>query len=279
MINEHQQFELFEKKIFERVVLTPPFKLPTQMPNEACFYYAVNGNSHFRTPTKQITIQAEEAVVLKCGNYLTEWFSNNESETCEIVAVHFYPEVLKKVYDKELPNFLAEVDRISPIPLQKTKSDDLLKNYVSSLQFYFENEELVSDELLKLKLKELILLLAKTDNAQSIAKLIASMFSPSEFSLKEVVESNIYSNLSIDEFANLANLSVSTFKREFSRTYKQSPARYIKKQKLIRASELLKKTNQRISDIAFNCGFTEVAHFSHSFQQQFGISPSNYRLS
>ncbi|NQU86595.1 MAG: hypothetical protein HQ541_12615 [Mariniphaga sp.] len=110
MINKHQYFELFEKSIFERVVLTPPFKLPTQMPNEACFYYAVNGDSHFRTPTKQITIHTEEAIVLKCGNYLTEWFATNNSETCEVIAVHFYPEVLKKVYDKELPGFFIYFD-------------------------------------------------------------------------------------------------------------------------------------------------------------------------
>jgi len=38
-------FAYLRKKIFERVVLTPPFRLPAQMPNEACFYYAVQGAS------------------------------------------------------------------------------------------------------------------------------------------------------------------------------------------------------------------------------------------
>lgn len=277
MINQHQRFELFNKNIFERVVLTPPFKLPSQMPNEACFYYAVNGESHFRSTTHQLTIKAEEAVVLKCGNYLAEWFANNESESCEVIAVHFYPEVLKKVYDRELPDFLNKVDKITPIPLAKTKSDDLLKNYISSLQFYFENEELVSDELKLLKLKELILLLAKTDNANTIHQLIAGLFTPTQYSFKEIIEANIYANITIDEMANLANMSVSTFKREFTKVYSDSPARYIKERKLLRAAELLSKTTQRISDIAFNCGFSEVAHFSRSFQQHYGISPTNYR--
>lgn len=248
------------------------------MPNEACFYYAVNGETHLRTPTQQITIQSEDALVLNCGNYLAEWFSTNESETCEVIAVHFYPEVLKKIYDKELPGFLKEVDKITPIAPQKTKAGELIKNYISSLQFYFENEELISDELLRIKLKELILLLAKTDNAKGITQLLASLFSPATYSLKEVVESHIYTNLTIEDFALLANVSVSTFKREFTKIYQQSPARYIKEQKLKRAAELLKKTNQRISNIAFDCGFTEVAHFSSSFQKHFGISPKNYRL-
>jgi len=278
MINQHQLFELFDKRIFERVVLTPPFRLPAQMPNEACFYYAVEGESHFRTAQGQFSIEAEEAVVLKCGNYLTDWFASNQAKTCEIIAVHFYPEVLKKIYDKELPDFMLKVNEIAPLPLKKRKSNELIQNYITSLQFYFENEQLVSDELLRLKLKELILLLAKTDNAGLISDLIASMFSPTEFSIKEVVEANLYSNLSIEEFAHLASRSVSTFKREFAKVYKQSPARYIKEKKLKRAAELLVKTNQRISDVAFNSGFVEVAHFSKSFLIHFGISPTNYRV-
>jgi AraC-like DNA-binding protein len=278
MIKQHQHFELFEKNIIERVVLTPPFRFPARMPNEACFYYAVNGDSHFKTPLGSITIQSEEALVLKCGNYLNEWIETNNASTCEIIAVHFYPEVLKKIYDKELPDFLSKVETISPIMLEKTKVDKLIKNYIASLQFYFENEELISDELIKIKLKELILLLAKTNDAQTMSDLLASLFSAAEYSIKEVVESNLYSSISIEDLAHLSNTSVSTFKREFVKTYNQSPARYIKEQKLKRAAELLKKTHQRVSDIAFDCGFTEVAHFSRSFQKHFGISPTNYRL-
>jgi AraC family transcriptional regulator, exoenzyme S synthesis regulatory protein ExsA len=278
MIKQHQQFGLYNKRIFERVVLTPPARLLASMPNEACFYYAVKGNSRFRTPTQQIALEAEEALVLKCGNYFTEWLESNKDEYCEVIAVHFYPEVLRKIYDKELPDFLTEVGRIEPMLLNKSKADELLTNYVSSLQFYFQNEELVSDELLKLKVKELILLLAKTDNVEMITQLLAGLFSPTRYTLKEIIEANVYSNLSIDELAKLANISTSTFKREFTKIYQQSPGRYIKERKLSRAADLLLKTDRRISDIAFDCGFVEVAHFSRSFQKRYGVSPSNYRL-
>ena len=278
MINQHQQFNLFDKRIFERAVITPPMRLPAHMPNEACFYYVTSGKADVIAATETLRLKAEEAVVLKCGNYLSEWFADKELNTCEIFAVHFYPEVLKKIYDKELPDFLNEVNQIKPVILQKTQVDELLKTYISSLMFYFDNTSLASDELIKLKLKELILLLAKTDNAATIKQLISGLFTSTEYSLKEIVEANIYSRLTIEEFAKLTNLSLSTFKREFDKVYGKSPAKYIKERKLERSAELLLKTSQRISEIAFNCGFSEVAHFSNSFQKQYGLSPSVYRL-
>ena len=53
---------------------------------------------------------------------------------------------------------------------------------------------------------------------------------------------------------------------------------YFTERRLKRAADLLAGTNQRIGDIAFDCGYKEVAHFSKSFQKHYGISPSEYRL-
>ena len=281
MIKHYQKFQLFDKLIFEKVILEPPFMASTIMQNEACFIYAVQGNSKVFSPNEQLEFRTKEGVVMRCGNYLNNWLKTtpDNTETCEAIAVHFYPEVLKKVYDKELPEFIGKAKSTPAAPIQKVKADELLGSYITSLQFYFENPSLVSDELLKLKLKELILLLAKTDNAMAIQQLISSLFTPAEYSFKEIIEANIYSNLTNEELALLTNLSLSSFKREFDKVYKTSPARFVKKRKLERSAELLTHTNQRIGEIAFACGFGEIAHFSKSFQKHYGISPSEYRLS
>lgn len=278
MIKEYNHLDLYNKNIFERVVLQPPLKAPGIMPNEACFIYAVEGESQVYGATEGVMLHTEEAVVMKCGNYLNDWLKNKTSNSCEAIAVHFYPEVLKKIYDKELPAFFKEVKKVKPICIEKVEASRLLKNYIDSLQYYFNNPKLVSDELLKLKLKELILLLAKTDNAESIQQLIASLFTPTEYSFKELIEANIFTNLSLEELALLHNTSLSSFKREFKKVYQTSPARYFKQRKLERAARLISHTTERIGEIAFNCGFSEIAHFSRSFQEQFGSSPTQYRL-
>ncbi len=278
MIREHLQFNLYDKHIFERLVLDPPMKAPGIMPNEACFIYAVEGESRVYSTTMKEKLNTEEAVVMKCGNYFNDWLKTKSGDSCEAIAVHFYPDVLKKIYDKELPSFFRAVRDVEPVCISKVKASKLLKTYIDGLQYYFKNPELVSDELLKLKLKELILLLAKTDNAEAIQRLIASLFTPTEYSFKELIESNLYNNLSLEELAMLHNTSLSSFKREFQKVYGTSPAKYMKDRKLERAAKLIRNTNERIGEIAFNCGFPEVAHFSRSFQDKFGCSPTQFRL-
>jgi len=87
----------------------------------------------------------------------------------------------------------------------------------------------------------------------------------------------LFNDLSLEDYALLCNLSLSTFKRTFKKTFGESPARYIKLKRLEEAANQLKVTNKRISDICFDCGFNEVGHFSKSFTALYNTSPSNYR--
>nr|WP_298928701.1 AraC family transcriptional regulator [uncultured Allomuricauda sp.] len=278
MIKEHQQIELFGRKIFEKAIVSPPFRFFYGMPNEACFFYLVQGNSKLMTPNSTIQMSTHEGVVMQCGNYLADMVKGSESEYCEAVAVHLYPDVLKMIYDKEFPNFLLDLNKVNPIPIEKYDASELLGNYIESIQFYFKNPALVSEELMRLKLKELMLLLARSNNAEIIKQLISRLFSAVELDFKSVIETNIFNNLNVDELAKLANLSISSFKREFAKHYKDSPAKHIRKRKLEKASKLLKGTDLRVSDIAYDCGFPDLPSFSKSFVKHFSVSPTEFRV-
>jgi len=278
MIKDIQQFDLFGKMTFVKAVVAPPFRLMVNMQNEACFYYIIAGCADVITPTQKITMNTSEGLVMQCGNYLNDILQSTDFEYCEAIAVHFHEDVLKMLYDKEFPDFLLNVKKITPVNYDKVKASKLLQNYISSLQFYFENPELVSEEILKIKVKELLILLAKTDNAAMIQSLLGGLFTKSEIDFKEVIEANLYNNFTIEALALLTNLSLSSFKREFVKHYDSSPAKYIKQRKLQRAAKLLRSTTLRVSDIAFDCGFTDLAHFSKSFQKAYQNSPTGYRL-
>lgn len=73
------------------------------------------------------------------------------------------------------------------------------------------------------------------------------------------------------------NLSVSSFKREFAKQYHATPASYIKSKRVEKAAGLLSLSDQRIKDIAFECGFSDVANFTKSFREQYALSPTKYR--
>jgi transcriptional regulator GlxA family with amidase domain len=47
---------------------------------------------------------------------------------------------------------------------------------------------------------------------------------------------------------------------------------------LERAAELLLVSDARITDVAFDCGFNDLANFTKSFHDKYSTSPSNFRL-
>jgi AraC family transcriptional regulator, exoenzyme S synthesis regulatory protein ExsA len=279
MMLDHKQFDLYGKKIFERIGLKTPYRLNNHMPEDACFMYMEEGDYDISSPTDHVRIQAKEAVLLRCGSYFTEFLKTVSSDTCEVIIVHLYPDVLKKIFVNELASFASTFHRPQQlISVSKYVNDELFKIYISSVKMYFDNPSLINDDILILKLKELIILLTKTESADSIGQLILSLFSQKEYSFREIVEAHLYTEFSIEKLSLLTNVSVSSFKREFTNIFNDSPAHYFKHKKLERAAELLAATSQRIGDIAFDCGFSDLSHFSKSFQEKHGISPSQFRL-
>lgn len=277
MIKEFHQLPLFGKPTFEKAVLKPPFRIFGKFPDEVCFLYFVKGKTNLYTPVEKVRSVTGQSIVMQCGTYLNEYLEGSEEEECEAIAIHLYPGVLKMLYDKELPGFLEDVSRVQPIQFQQYEASELMRNYIESLQFYFANPALVTDELLKLKLKELVLLLARTDNAQAIKALLQGLFNKQDRGFREIIEANIYNSLSLEELATLTHLSLSSFKREFARQYDCPPARYIRERRLAQAARLLKTSDLRVSDIAFDCGFSDLAHFSKTFLKAYGAPPSKYR--
>ena len=277
MILDYKTIDLFGKMLFETVILKPPFKKPNPMPNEACFLYIMKGEYESVSEVEKVKAEAEESLLMKCGNYTSRMLPSKSSETYQALAVHFYPEVLLKIYENNLPDFLKET-KYSDAHMTKLNSDALIHKYIEGILFYFNNPNLVNEEILILKLKEIILLLNQTQNAPAIRQVLSNLFNPNSYSFREIIEAHYYSNTTLEELAQLNNQSLSTFKREFKKLYNFSPATYLRDKKLQKSIELLTSTELRATDIAYECGFANVSHFSKTFKQKHGISPSAYKL-
>ena len=279
MILFRKQYELFGKIIFEKVIIEAPFKIPNPMPEEACFIYMVEGQIKYEIEDKSITIPVNDAVMLKCGNYFSQIRNSTTSKNNQIVIVHFHPEILKKIYDTDLPKIFQEpAKRDLSVSLGKINNDFLIQKYIEGMLFYFDNPTLVNEDILVIKLKEIVLLLCQTKNAPVIQQILSQLFSPTSYSFKQVIENNLFSHFTLDDFTQMTNLSLSSFKREFKKNYNDSPANYIRNKKLEKAADLLLISEERITDIAFDCGFKDLANFSTLFHDKFNCTPSAYRL-
>jgi AraC-like DNA-binding protein len=277
MILDRQTFEYDDKVLIEKIKIGTPFKYEAIFENSGCFIYYKDRGPKLLSADQNVQVHSQEAVLLKCGNHFLEILKETENEEVEVMVVHLYPEILKKLYAKELPKII-EQDNCN-IQSEVVVSKEVISRFIESLEFYFQNPVLINDDLLELKIKELILLLIQSKNVCSIQELISDLYSTRSVQVKNVIELHSYSNLSLDELAKLCNLSLSSFKREFKKAFNDTPNNYITNQKLKRAKELLRITEMPVSEIAYGVGFNDPLYFTRTFKKKVGNSPTEYRNS
>lgn len=277
MVVDYQKIDLFGKSFIQKVVLKPPFQFAFPVADQACFLYLLKGEMQYQLDEDSVIIPTNHSLLLNCVHSGRQIQGSKSNGNGEVVIVTFHREILKKIYEKELPFVLQQSNKASNQSSGTMNNDFLIQKYIEGLLFYFENPSLVHEEILILKLKEIILLLSQTQDAYIVQVILSQLFSPITYTFRQVIEENIFSQISVGELAQKTNLSVSSFKREFKKLYNDSPANYIKTERLKRAAELLLISDNRITDIAFDCGFNDLANFTKSFHDKYGTTPSNYR--
>ncbi|RYY54333.1 MAG: AraC family transcriptional regulator [Chitinophagaceae bacterium] len=278
MVTDYKKIDLFGKTLLQKLEVKSPYEFEFPVSDYACFIFSLEGEIDFRMDEDGFRLPHNYSLLLNCMNKGKRLASADPAGKNEIVVISFHPDVLKKIYDREVPLLLQKpVKQVSNQSAERIDNDFLIKKYIEGLLFYFENPSLVSEEMLILKLKEILLLLSQTKNAETIQVILSQLFSPLTYTFREVIEANLFEQLSVEDLAKKTNLSVSSFKREFAKLYNESPAKYIRTRRLEKAAELLRATDQRITDIALDCGFNDLANFTKSFHEEYGITPTNYR--
>jgi len=163
------------------------------------------------------------------------------------------------------------------VPVTVNPVNDRLQSYIASLKPYFKEPEKIGDELVKLKLLELLFNILDVDEKLIYQFLQLKQKEPS--SIVEVIEKNLMNPVSLNDLAYLSGRSLSTFKREFQAIYNESPFQLIRNRRLEKAQELLIHSGLSVTDVCFATGFENIAHFSKVFKNKYGIPPSQVKNS
>ena len=226
MILLHKQIDLFGKMLFEKAVIKPPFKKPNPMPNEACFLHICEGGYRSVSEEDLLTVYKGQSVLMKCGNYLSQMIPDKHTGRYEAVAIHFHPDVLRKIYSDHLPSCLISKDPLKGGNMALVHASVAIDKYVDDILFYFDHPQLANEEILIIKVKEIILLLMQTKDAPNIRQILRNLFSKRTAHFKTIIDAHTFSNLSLIELAQLTNMSISSFKRKFKEVYSQAPRAY-----------------------------------------------------
>ena len=137
-------------------------------------------------------------------------------------------------------------------------------------------------------------LLARVENLIELRRRLRKRFSdevivgPSEISVssadaelldrvRETVEQHMSdSNFSTEWLADEVGMSQRNLRRKIQAMTNLSLSGYVRMMRLERAVQLLEQRTGTVSEIAYQVGFKNPAHFSALFNQVFGVSPSRY---
>jgi PAS domain S-box-containing protein len=94
----------------------------------------------------------------------------------------------------------------------------------------------------------------------------------------QYIRENFHNELSIEELAQVAHLSISALERRFKKHLAKTPKQFIRQIRLENARRLLVETKLPIAQVAYQSGFSDHSYFSRHFKMMFDELPSQLRL-
>jgi AraC-like DNA-binding protein len=95
--------------------------------------------------------------------------------------------------------------------------------------------------------------------------------------LKQLIDQQWFEDVKLEAFARAHNLSRFAISRRFKTVLGRSPRQYLQETRIQQAKRKLVETSWTVTDIAYECGFTDAAQFSRLFKEATGMTPVSYR--
>jgi len=175
--------------------------------------------------------------------------------------------LLQAITSTKLPYLFEEI--ISP-KIQDVAHEIVNTDLPSNLRLFF----------LKVKAEEMIYLLflelfkREDRNVQSLN--IADV--AAIYKVKEEILSNINTPPNLSELAIFAGMSPSKLGRLFNQIFGNSMYQYYQIYRMKEATYLLKESNLSVSEVGYRLGFSNLSHFSKTFEDHVGVKPKKYKM-
>jgi AraC-like DNA-binding protein len=168
----------------------------------------------------------------------------------------------------------------------------LLRRSARGLQVTGRTREVAAEQMRRLadvnglmRVSSLLAILATLTASKELKPIASAGFMPALNSADQdrmqrvcnYINARIGNTIDRVQLAKAANLSEGAFSRFFKlRTGKTLP-RYVNELRVGRACRLLAEADSKITDIALECGFANLANFNRRFHEIMGTTPGQYR--
>lgn len=206
-----------------------------------------------------------------------EIFSTDDELPPRCIVIHFYENLITSDFFNK-----PELECIA----------DLLKQADAGIFFHGDLVEKVRPFLQKLIMQkglesyigllQIFNLLIGNTNREYLSKMPVGV---SEFDkdfkqvnkIYEYVFKNIQEEIKLNEVSALLNMAPGSFCRFFKKKTNLTFMEYVIKVRIGLAAKLLAETNKQITEIGYECGYSNLANFNHYFKKIMGKTPSEHR--
>jgi AraC family transcriptional regulator len=95
--------------------------------------------------------------------------------------------------------------------------------------------------------------------------------------LVEFLRDGLDQDIDIASLAGLVGMTVHDFRPAFARTFHTTPYQFVLGQRIDHAKTLLATTTLSVAEVSAATGFSTPSHFTMTFKQRVGVTPSAYR--
>ncbi len=231
--------------------------------------FVLQGEKRLHTRSGDVVVKAGEAFFLAKGEYVMSEITADDEYRC--LLIFFDDRVAGDIF-ASMPK--VEEENAASDGFFRVVVNDGLRNVANSILSIAEQKPKFTEQLMPLKLKELMLMLLGGEQGAKFA----SYFKTSLYAkvdLKLFMGENFANNWSLAEFASRSGRSLSGFKAEFAKLYNATPMEWLWQKRLEKARFLIEKGAFDVGTAAHRSGFKSHSHFTRMFKESFGETPKN----
>lgn len=173
---------------------------------------------------------------------------------------------------------IGETEWALDISTMKFENDQILSKNIERIILLASSNNQYREALGKLMTKELIINLLQSKARNLLLRETNSLASNNQLAFAiNYIRNNQHKVLTVDEVADKAYMSRSTFHRHFKREVGITPNEFILSEKIKKAKYLLKSTTQSVSEIAYSLAFASPSQFIKHFKSFTGLTPLKFK--
>lgn len=253
---------------------------PLHWHDEAEIIYVTKGSAKITVWSNTYHVQEGDIVILM--PHVIHSIEQLDSHHAEYFNIVFHFSILEKPeensrYDKYLKPFLAHEKSVNCYEPKGTKLNTCLTPLLLSLIENRRNSYTTCEYLVK---SNLFMIMYYLNQACINTDKNEVLLQENYHKLKTVlyhVQNSYAQNITIKQAAALCGFSESHFMKLFKELTGMSFTAYLVNYRLELSAKQLIETEQKIIDIATNCGFNNHSYFTRAFLKKYNLTPAKYR--